>query len=288
MKVRGVQQKIAILISTFALIAFVADMIICLTLRNLSALEALQTAPVLATGLSALFFFFTRNIDHVAIRIMHLVAITLVAVFAILDTYDSFYGLGFIILIVLIAYRYGFLDTGLMWKAAIILIFFLALIEFSARSGEPEDQGTGIMVIAYLVFFAMSIYLVYTDEIKKLSSTNKSLGDTLTSLRREHGELEKRLVANTEEISRLLVQAEEENVSDEELQKSLKSEFAITNKEFEILMYFNEHGGTTRNISEVFGIKESTVKQHIHQVLQKLDARNRSDAIIILREYLKR
>ena len=60
-------------------------------------------------------------------------------------------------------------------------------------------------------------------------------------------------------------------------------ETALTPREQEVLEMI-AHGARDREIAQQFVISESTVKKHVQNILRKLQARNRAEAVARLRD----
>lgn len=56
----------------------------------------------------------------------------------------------------------------------------------------------------------------------------------------------------------------------------------LTPREREILVHLAE-GKSNREIASLLGISRSTVQNHIHNLLEKLEARSRLEAVVIYR-----
>ena len=205
---------------------------------------------------------------------------------SIWDGYDSYYGLGFQIIAFVIAYKYGYLERGFRWKAITWLTLAAVFIELSARFGDTDDSGASLLVIAFLLFVAGFFYMVYRSDLDKLNTVNENLASDLIKTKRERYRLEKAMESNDRELTVFREAAAKADISIEEKWQSLRNEFQITRKEMEVVQFVVQTGSSNVEIAELMGIKESTVKQHIHRVLAKIDARNRADLIVLIRDYL--
>jgi DNA-binding NarL/FixJ family response regulator len=57
----------------------------------------------------------------------------------------------------------------------------------------------------------------------------------------------------------------------------------LTRREIDVLEAIRK-GSTNREIAATLGIAMSTVKRHVEHILEKLDARNRAQAVALLRD----
>jgi DNA-binding NarL/FixJ family response regulator len=58
---------------------------------------------------------------------------------------------------------------------------------------------------------------------------------------------------------------------------------ALTRRELDVLSAIRS-GSTNREIAASLGIAVSTVKRHVEHILEKLEARNRAQAVAVLRD----
>ena len=274
------------MIGIFALFAFAMNLLVGVAFRGDSFAEGLIHITVLLPLGAALVFLGTRKLHHSGVRLFHFLSVLLISGLSMWDGYDSYYGLGFLIIAFVIAYKYGYLDRGFRWKTAAWLAATAVFIELSARFGNSDDSGASPLVIAFLLFFAGFFYMVYRSDIDRLATVNANLSSDLIKAKRERYRLEKAMESNDRELAAFREAAAKADISIEEKWQSLRNEFQITRKEIEVVQYVVQTGSSNIDIAELMGIKESTVKQHIHRVLAKMDARNRADLIVLTRDYL--
>ena len=286
MENRRLQQNIAILIAAFGFSAFVVNLAVGLSIRDENLVEALSSPSLYVPLLFSIVFFLTRQVNHFAIRVFHVSSIVFVASLAILDLYESFYGLGFMTLAVLLSYKYGFLNPGYCWKLGIGLAMVIGLVEVSVIRSETHQFGISIAVILFLVFFTLFLFIVYRDDLEKLASKNRRLTQSLSELLAERSKIERdlqdtnrRLESYEEEIQKLMSDANSRI-------DGFQSHYSLTRKELEIAIIMYETGKSNREIAEDMGISEGTVKQHLSRIYSKVDVRNRAQILTVMRDYL--
>jgi DNA-binding CsgD family transcriptional regulator len=281
-----VQRNIATLIAAFGFSAFIVNLTLGLTLRGETFLEAMSFPSLYHPLIAAILYFSTRKIDHISVRIFHVAGIVFVAAFAILDSYRSFFGLGFMTLTALLSYKYGFLDRGYRWKLGIGLAMVIVLVEVSVYRAGSHLSGVGIAVILFLIFFTMFLFFIYRDDLENLESKNRRLTQSLSELIAERSKIEKdmqdtnrRLESYEDKIQDLMSDARSR--IDE-----FQSQYSLTRKELEITIIMYETGKSNREIAEDLGISEGTVKQHLSRIYSKVDVRNRAQILTTMRDYL--
>ncbi len=285
MRILRYQRKIALLISFFGIGVFAVNVTVALFIRKMGLLNTISNPSVYVPLIAALLFYSTRNLNHTAVRLMHVLCIIIVASLAIIDVYESFYGLGFMILAGLLSYKYGFLDKGIKWKLGISIIIIFLLIETSVFLSEEEKSGVGIDVILFLIFFLIFIYFIYQEEINHLASKNKNLEKSLYNLITEKSRLNQELIQRNQVIKEYELNIEKALREDKVKIDSFKRQYKLTNKELEIIILIYNTGNHNKQISEDLGITTGTIKQHLSRVYNKLDVTSRSQMITVLRDY---
>ena len=74
--------------------------------------------------------------------------------------------------------------------------------------------------------------------------------------------------------------------TEEDALTELKAEYQLTDRETDIFRMILQ-GKTNKDIGEELFIGEATVKTHIHNLLKKLSASNRVDAILLVKEKIQ-
>jgi two-component sensor histidine kinase len=131
-----------------------------------------------------------------------------------LDVYYNIYGIGLIVIAVILAYKYGFLQKHLKIKLAVILAATLALIEFSARRSMPSSWITGLDAVLYIILFLTIMYFAFEKEIERFRRRHESLEKEYTETQNKNTVLEKVVADHTVELqhkNEALEQALQEN-----------------------------------------------------------------------------
>ncbi len=277
---------IADLIASFALSAFLTNMIVGLFFREYDFRELILLPGVWNSMVAAAFFFITRYFNSKYLRAFHFITVLLVAFLAIWDEYDSFYGLGFTIIGAVIGFKYGYFDKGIKWKIPLWLVSTIVLIECSAIFGVSEDNAASIGVVVFLVFFVGFFFFMYKEDIDRLSSVNKGLAADLIKTRRESIRLERAVRANDQELDGFREAAHIADISIEEKWETLKIEFRLTGKELSVIKQVYDTGDMNADIASTMGVTEGTIKKHLNKILQKMDTRDRLDLVVVTKNYL--
>jgi len=233
----------------------------------------------------SLIMFLSRKSKRKYVQYLQLIVFLANAALALLDEYDAFHGMGFIILTILLAYRYGMLEKYTRIKLIFIAVFTLFFLEFSIRNTEDNLIGSSLFIILYLVFFLSLIYLIYKSEINHLLNFEKVYHETVTSMEYEKSILLKEIEGHAEEI-----QKKESRISELEVEilKSeysgqpinLKEDYSITNREEDVIREFclNPHL-TTKELASHMNMSLGTIKQHFNSIFRKLKVRSRSELL---------
>jgi|GEM_PF-1429057 len=286
MENRRVQRNIATLVAVFGFCAFAVNFTVGLTLRGDTLVETLATPSVFSTLAFAVAFAVTRSVNHLSVRLFHVVSIIVVAALAILDVYESFYGLGFMTLAALLSYKYGFLNRGLWWKLSIGMALVIALVEISVFRSHDNLVGVSIAVILYLVFFVLFLLFVYRDDLDRLSSSNRRLERSLSELITDKSRVERELQQATDLLEEYEQTIQNALNAAQSRVDEFRTEYSLTKKELEIVIIVYETGKSNQDIADDLGISVGTVKQHLSRIYAKVDVRNRTQMLTIMRDYL--
>ena len=270
----------------FGFAASAANLIVFLTIRGYGLAGSLIHPFFCACVALSLLIFFTRNIDHTAVRMLHVVVLAVVAALAIIDEYDSFFGVGFVILAALLAYKYDFLNRGLRWKLALSMVLTVVLIEISALIHHNDEAGSALGAAVYIVMFAAILYFIYKEDIDKYSDMTRSLESALENLKKKRSELERDLAEKNREIERFEKAILRNRKSDEEKLEEFRLLHGLTRKEALLIRVAYKTGGSNGVIAEEMGIKESTVKQHLNRIYGKMGVSGRSMMDRLVREFM--
>ncbi|MCG8453127.1 MAG: LuxR C-terminal-related transcriptional regulator [Spirochaetales bacterium] len=229
--------------------------------------------------------FVTRKINHNINRLLQISLILLISFFATLDSYNSFYGLGFFILAVIISFKFGFLNQYPKTILFVAGILFAALVEYSVWRNKIGNIGVSFSVDLFLAVFLSLIYIIYKNDIEKIEKKKNNLEKSLSGLITERVQLEAELAKKTAELTAFEKKIEEAYQKDSGNFDDLRGIYNLTKKELELLIIIYETGKSNIEIAEDLHITVGTVKQHLNRAYSKLNVRSRTQVQAMMREF---
>ncbi|MDC7222452.1 MAG: hypothetical protein PQJ60_01860, partial [Spirochaetales bacterium] len=94
---------------------------------------------------------------------LHIFILSVTAVLCILSDYNQFYGIGQVIMLIVLLYKYGMLYKNIRKKLITLSFCFIATVEISIFNSELS--GIGVEVFLYLAYFLFFLYIIYKNEI---------------------------------------------------------------------------------------------------------------------------
>lgn len=191
-------------------------------------------------------------------KFLHISILIILSVVSIFSDYNSFYGLGQVVLLVLLLYKYGFLDRHIRAKLIILALFFIALIEVALFNSD--FSGLGMEVLFFVAYFIAFLYIIYKDQIDEIMADrdrNHSLD--ISRLERQKA----RLIGQMEKY-RLQLKEVEESIKSRKAVKVDWRRFKLTKTERRIIAILVRRNASNRQIAEHLEITERTVKTHFY------------------------
>ena len=279
-----IQYRIALLVSTVGITVTFINIILLISARGRTLLQALIHPSVLLVFLFSLLIFLTRKNKGNYVRYLQVFIFLANAAVALLDQYDSFAGMGFVILSLILSYRYGLLKQQTKLKLLLLSGFLLAILEFSIIKEGGDHLGSSINILMYLVFFITITYLIYSSEINRILNIEKQYKKNLSDMEEEKSQLARDIETHHRDIREKQDRIFELEGRIQRLTPPDKTldfaEFGITPKEEEVIREFclNTHL-TNKEIAHNLGLTTGTVKQHFNRIFRKMGIRSRQELL---------
>lgn len=280
-----IQSRLSTTISAVGFAVVLVNIVRNLYFRGKSFSDTVLFDPsVLFVFIFALVLFLTRKMKSPVIQYLQILIFLANAALALLDEYDAFHGIGFLILTLLLAYRYDMLKRYVRLKLLFLAVFTIFFLELSIHFEGENQIGSSLNIVIYLVFFLSIIYLIYSSEINRILRHEKIFNRTISSMEAEKQKLLEEIEDHTSEIHKreLRIQEMEEYISAAELKGdpiNLK-EFNITQREEDVIREFctNPHL-TTKDLATNLNMSLGTIKSHFISIYKKLEIRSRSELL---------
>lgn len=159
-----IQKVLGLIIASVGAAVSVVNLLVYLP--DLSFLSAVVQPTVLYVLLSALFILLVSFIDHPLPRFIQIIVLAGNCAIAILDSFDSIYGLGLFLLAVMIAYKYEFLQKRPFIKLGLCLLLLFSLIVFSVKRANVADELLyGLDAILFVIMFLAVSFIIFRNEL---------------------------------------------------------------------------------------------------------------------------
>ena len=289
------QRNVTLLLGLFGLAVVVINFVISVLIRGDGVVYTLSHISFLLPLFFTVLLFITARLWPVLVRYIHILLLVATSAMGILDEYDSFYGIGFAILALILSYKYGFLNRGIRWKVPAAILALIVFVEYSSVNHSPEQKGIALDALIFIVFFIALIFLIYREEIEHLISTNKNLEKTMTELLSERdvleqakSELEEKIRINTDAMTARARYEDQQSrmISyEDEIFAALKKKYGLTRKELEHLRELDKHGKSNKELGRQSGTTEGTVKFHLYNASGKMNVRGRTELMATVQQF---
>lgn len=119
--------------------------------------------PYVLIQLAAAALFYVSTLSKPLNYLQPLVFLT-IAPINFLDSHDSFYGLGFFVMAVLLLFKIGFFEKKRIPKLIFLLLYLYGWELFAAiRAGR--DTGLSLTPVFFVTAFLLYLYILYKDQI---------------------------------------------------------------------------------------------------------------------------
>lgn len=251
--------------------------------RKLSIIIAVTNPSVYLVLTISVILLLTTKVNQSIIKYFQVFVLLINATVSIMSEYDSFYGIGSIILSIFLSYRYGFFERYLRIKIVLSGVLFLFILEYSIKLSQENQVGSSLNVITYIFFFISMSYLIYMNEIKNIFKLKNDIYPSINEredLEENIGEYKQKILVAQKRLNDIELSI----TSQKNYKKSLdfKREYGITPREVDVIKEFckNPHL-TTKEIACNLNMSFGTVKQHFNKIFKKMGVRSRSELINI-------
>ena len=283
-------KRISIFISLIGLFASIFNFLRSFYFRDLSLIEALLEPSTSISFIIVIFLILLLKASDIFTQIVHICIFLLQGFLSIMDYYNSFYGMGFILLAIVLIYKYGFLRRYPKIKILLLALYTLICVEISVSTVNGRAT-VAVDILLYFFFFLTIVYLAYKSEIKRILSVEKEYEEYYYNSELDKENLieeinghQKQIASHQDDInekSQELKLLESKITKLNKLKKTVDlRNFKVTNTERKVIEQLcidisigNKEIGSNLNIST------GTVSQHLHRVYKKLNIRTRQELI---------
>ena len=163
-------------------------------------------------------------------------------------------------------------------QLAVLVVFVLVSIDLLSKEASPENKYC--LAGSVLLIVETSFIYIYSGEnvlLKNMHVIIWFIMALISILTVHHAANNSVMETGTDMYS---LKTEEDALTE------LKAEYQLTDRETDIFRMILQ-GKTNKDIGEELFIGEATVKTHIHNLLKKLSASNRVDAILLVKEKIQ-
>jgi DNA-binding CsgD family transcriptional regulator len=274
-----IQKRVCYIMSLRGFAAGVLNLFFLIYSQGQGFLNALINLNVWFTLATGFLYFGFSFWNHTAVRVFQVVGLVLVASMAILDTYVSVYGLGFMILAVLLAYKYGFFTVHPKMKLILWALILIVVVLLSFYLGDtPDKSGLVLSVLVFMTYFFVFAYFIYSEEIRRVLFAEQEYEKSLQALGQERDALVGRMSQDQARLAALETRIEQER----RLRDGEPIDLAaagITPAEQRLIELLCRSQASNKEIAAAMFVSVGTVKQHMNHIMAKLAAGNRSQVI---------
>ncbi len=279
-----IQKRVSLFVALIGFAVSMVNFILLVSTWHATVLEALIFPSFLFIFLFSLILFFTRKIQSPLIQYLQIAIFLINGALSLMDQYDAFHGMGFIMLSLMLAYRYGLLEKHTRKKLILLGLFTMVFLEFSISVSGDDHIGSSINITLYLIFFLTIIYLIYTSEINHILKFEKTTQETFSAMEKEKKQLEEEIREHHQEIQSKAFRIEELEERIEKLGLSRKpvdlKKFKITPSEEAIIREFCQSPHlTNKEIAHNLGTTTGTIKQYFSKIFKKMEVRSRQELL---------
>jgi len=272
MDIFQLQKKIAIVTSTLGIAVSIINFLY--RINAYGVYEALIHASFWSVLAGSLVIMLTGFLNLQAARYLQVLMGFLGGSLAILDSYDSIYGLGLFILFSMIAYKYEIYRkyTVLKILLEIVLVYMMVILGSSQKMSSTKIM-LGLDALIYLTIFLFTTFIMYSHEIRGYLRKTRQAEVTITELTEQRLKLNRELEELNEKID--VYNSKNIIVNFDEL--------SITPREQDVIKAMVIYQDTQKDIADRLNISPETVKTHLKHIRDKLDVGRQSEIIEMCR-----
>ncbi len=264
-----VQKRISYIVSALGMLVVFINFFDLV--RRFPVIDALLYPSVGIILAVSIVIFLTSLKDSSFLRYVQLFIFFLVGAIAILDVYNSFHGLGLVILTLIIGFRYGLFEKKPLLKIFLFIgiIFVIVEIAASLQSGVIR-WNTGLDAIMYILVFIGVLYTIYSNEIIYYVKLTTEAENKLNRIEMERTRLQNKL-DDLDLVYRQLTQPAD------------LDSMGITPREMEVIEALVVYRERDRALAERLGISPYTLKEHMKHIRDKLGVDRRDEIVDMCR-----
>ncbi|MGL1894065.1 MAG: LuxR C-terminal-related transcriptional regulator [Spirochaetaceae bacterium] len=278
LSVFNIQKKVSSAVIVSGICSLILNIIYAIS-ENYSFIEIILNPSIYVIFSSIIFIGIFYNRNNVIVRFIHVLIFFLSGIISIFEEYDSFYGIGLIIIGVMLMYKYNFFNKYALIKILTMIILLIVTIEISYRINNLDKEGQSAMVLFFLIFFILLIYLIFTDELNSIFFKEKLLNKSIEDLESEKKESEHNINILKRKI--LLLEIRIDEIHEKELDVN---DYKLTRKELHTLRVLCKTNGSNKEIAKKLKVETGTVKQHLTNIYSKTEAKSRIKLIEMFRK----
>ncbi len=264
-----VQKRIAYIVSSLGMLVVIINFVGLL--QRVSVLDALLYPSVSVILAVSIITFLTSLKDINFLRYVQLCIFFLVGAIAILDVYNSFHGLGLVILALIIGFRYGLFEKKPLLKIFLFIGIIFVIIEIAARlQSGVVHWNAGLDAIMYILVFIGVLYTIYSNEIIYYVKLTTEAENKLSRIEMERTRLQNKL-DDLDLVYRQLTQPAD------------LDSMGITPREMEVIEALVVYRERDRALAERLGISPYTLKEHMKHIRDKLGVDRRDEIVDMCR-----
>ncbi|MBB6479525.1 LuxR C-terminal-related transcriptional regulator [Spirochaeta isovalerica] len=271
-----IQKRISIVFSISGIVVTIINILLGFFVSQISFIELFTNNTVyltLALTIPFIIFSYIPRSSYVVQLVQVLVLFTAFSI-SVWDQYNGIYGLTFSILAIALMYKYRMLEKRFITKILILYFMLIVFIGFSAW--HAGRMVAGLQVVMFMTFFLFICYMVFKSEMDKIISNEKRMKNEILNLVIDRDKLKDRISESQKQFEELEKQYIEF--------KSTKEPFDfekcnLTPSEINVIRVLVKFRASNKEISEQLNIKESTVKQHLYRIFNKIGVDNRIQLI---------
>jgi signal transduction histidine kinase len=185
-----IQTRIGLLILALAGFALLGTAVDRAVFRHLGPVQVLLDPSIAMLVVSLVYFGVCQALRNDAGRLFQAFGVFgLSGPLILFNGSESYFGLAFVVLGVLMFHRYGFLVQYFRWKAGLLLLWCVAWILAANSLYRQESPAVSVNILAFLTVNLLILFILFEEEIRDLLAANR------------HKDAE--LAAKTKEIARL-------------------------------------------------------------------------------------
>lgn len=271
-----VQRRLSLVFSIIGLAVSISNILLSVFVSHVSLSQILSDISFYLTlilTIPFIVFSFVKK-KSLFVQIFQICVIAIAIGVSILDQYNGLYGLLFCIIALALLIKYKMLKKRFVLKVLVIYAILITLIEISAI--QYGRAGAGFQVVMFLTFFIVICYLIFKSDFNRFINSEKKMKNEIQNLIVDRDILREQIVQKQQEYDEI------ESKYHDFKEKKNPFDFAkynLTPSEINVIEVLVRERASNKEISEQLNIKESTVKQHMYRIFNKIGVDTRIQLI---------